>query len=144
MRDFVRLRRAFVLKELQRYRTRKSGLVLEALDAREGWVELRNRGDAPVSLGGMVLTTNLRRSIPELLVPEHGAPAGTRLPERILAPGERVRFSATELGLSFTPDGELGVFDGQSVAGMKDVLFYGKLPDGKHYERAGDGTWQVR
>ena len=144
MRDFVRLRRAWVLKELQRYRTRKPGLVLESLDAREGWVELRNRGNEPVSLGGMVLTTNLRRSIPELLVTEQGAPAGTPLPERLLAPDERVRFSATELGLTFTPDGEIGVFDGQSVVGMKDVLFYGKLPDGKHYERAGDGTWQVR
>ncbi|HEX5744955.1 MAG TPA: hypothetical protein VFZ09_01855 [Archangium sp.] len=63
MRDFVRLRRAFVLKELERYRMRKPGLVLEALDAREGWVELRNRGSTPVLLGGMVLTTNLRRSI---------------------------------------------------------------------------------
>ncbi|HEY0093922.1 MAG TPA: CotH kinase family protein, partial [Archangium sp.] len=121
MRDFVRLRRAFVLKELERYRTSTHGLVLEALDAREGWVELGNRGTRPVSLGGLVLTTNLRRSIPELLRPEipgqtpeappsYGPPAGTVLPEFTLAPGERVRFSATGLGLTFTPDGELGVF----------------------------------
>ncbi len=155
MRDFVRLRRAFVLKELERYRTSTHGLVLEALDAREGWVELGNRGTRPVSLGGLVLTTNLRRSIPELLRPEipgqtpeappsYGPPAGSVLPELTLAPGERVRFSATGLGLTFTPDGELGVFDGQSVVGMKDVLFYGKLPDGKYYERANDGRWQVR
>jgi spore coat protein H len=155
MRDFVRLRREFIQKELQRYRTHKPGLVLEALDAHEGWVELRNRGTVPVPLGGLVLTTNLRRSIPELLRPEipaqtpeeppsYGPPAGTVLPELTLGPDERVRFSATELGLTFTADGELGVFDGRSVVGMKDVLFYGKLPDGKHYERAGDGSWQVR
>jgi spore coat protein H len=155
MRDFVRLRRAFVLKELERYRTRKPGLVLEALDAREGWVELRNRGSTPVPLGGMVLTTNLRRNIPALLRPElpaqtpgeapsYGPPAGTALPELTLGPDERVRFSAAGLGLTFTADGEIGVFDGKSVVGMKDVLFYGKLPDGKHYERATDGTWQVR
>lgn len=146
MRDFVRLRRAFVLKELERYRTWEPGLVLEALDAREGWVELRNRGEEPVSLGGMVLTANPRRSIPELLGPEPPArtPAGTVLPALTLGPDERVRFSATALGLTFTPDGELGVFDGRSVAGMRDILFYGKLPDGKHYERAGDGTWRVR
>jgi spore coat protein H len=155
MRDFVRLRRAFVLKELERYRTQKPGLVLEALDAREGWVELRNRGNTPVPLGGMVLTTNLRRNIPELLRPEipartpeeapsYGPPAGIVLPALTLEPDERMRFFAAELGLTFTADGELGVFDGKSVVGMKDVLFYGKLPDGKHYERATDGTWQVR
>jgi spore coat protein H len=155
MRDFVRLRRTFVQKDLERYRTRKPGPVLEALDAREGWVELGNRGATPVALGGMVLTTNLRRSIPELLRPEipaeppaetptYGPPVGTVLPRYTLAPGERVRFTAAELGLTFTPDGEIGLFDGQSVVGMKDVLFYGKLPGGKHYERAGDGTWRVR
>lgn len=155
MRDFVRLRRAFILEELERYRSSRPGLVMEALDARAGWVELRNRGDSPMALGGMVLTTNLRRSIPALLRPEipteppsetptYGPPQGVVLAEQTLAPGERVRFTASELGLTFTPDGEIGVFDGQSVVGMKDVLFYGKLPAGKHYERAADGTWQVR
>lgn len=155
MRDFVRLRRAFVLKELERYRASKPGLTVEALDARAGWVELRNRGSAPVALGGRVLTTNLRRSIPALLRPElptdppsetpaYGPPQGAVLPELTLAPGERVRFTASKHGLTFTEDGEIGVFDGQSVVGMKDVLFYGKLPTGKHYERAADGTWQVR
>ena len=79
-----------------------------------------------------------------MLRPEIDPPAGSVLPERTLAPGERVRFTAAELGLAFTPDGELGVFDGQSVVGMKDVLFYGKLPEGKRYERAGDGAWRVR
>lgn len=145
MKDFVRLRRKFVQDELARLRARKPGVMLEALDAREGWVELGNRGQSPVSLGGLVLTTNLRRSIPGLLTPAGAAPVGTFLPERTLAPGERVRLTAAELGLTFTLDGELGIFDGQSVVGVKDLLFYGKLPDGKHYERTEDsGVWQVR
>jgi spore coat protein H len=145
MKDFVRLRRKFIQDELARLRARKPGVVLEALDAREGWVELGNRGEKPVSLGGLVLTTNLRRSIPSLLTPAGAKPVGTVLPERSLAPGERVRLTAAELGLTFTLDGELGVFDGQSVVGMKDLLFYGELPEGKHYERTEDnGAWQVR
>jgi spore coat protein H len=155
MKDFVRLRRDFVQKELTRYRTRPPGLVLEALDAREGWVELRNRGEQPVNVAGLVLTTHLRRSIPELLRPElppeppsetptYGPALGVFLPARELLPGERGRFTAAELGLTFTLDGELGLFDGQSVVGMKDALFYGKLPEGKHYERTDTGTWEVK
>jgi len=145
MKEFVSKRRDFIQKELKRYAEQKPELVLEALDAREGWVELRNRGQVPVELGGKVLTTHLRRSIPGLLQPGNGPSAGVVLPERTLASGERVRFTAAELGLTFTPDGELGVFDGESVVGMKDVLFYGPLPDGKHYERAeDDGRWRVR
>jgi spore coat protein H len=145
MKEFVSKRREFLQKELKRYREQKPGLVLEAVDAREGWVELRNRGQEAASLGGMVLTTHLRRSIPSLLRPGSGPPVGVVLPGVTLAPGERVRFTAAELSLTFTPDGELGVFDGQSVVGMKDVLFYGPLPDGKHYERTEDGrSWRVR
>jgi spore coat protein H len=145
MKDFVRLRRQFIQDELARFRARKPGVVLEALDVHEGWVELGNRGKEPVSLGGLVLTTNLRRSIPSLLKPAQAPPVGAVLPERTLAPGERVRLTAAELGLTFTLDGEIGLFDGQSVVGMKDLLFYGKPPNGKRYERAGDeGAWQVR
>jgi spore coat protein H len=154
IREFVRLRRAFILEELERLKAHKPGVVLEALDAKAGWVELRNRGTIPVELGGRVLTTNLRRSIPALLQPEPtaapreqalaGKPVGTVLAARTLAPGERVRLTASELGLTFTPEGELGLFDGQSVAGMKDALFYGTLPDGQRYERAEDGAWKVR
>ncbi len=145
MKQFVSKRRDLVQKELKRYREQRPGLVLEAVDAREGWVELRNRGQETVSLGGMVLTTHLRRSIPSLLRPESGPPVGVVLPKVTLAQGERVRFTAAELGLTFTPDGELGVFDGQSVVGMKDILFYGPLPVGMHYERTeDDGSWRVR
>ncbi len=144
MRDYVRLRRQFIQKELERHRTPAPGVVLEALDAREGWVELRNRGSTPVELGGMVLTTHLRRSLPALLTPEGGAPVGTLLPEGTLAPGASMRFMASDLGLPLTPDGELGLFDGQSVTGVKDLLFYGPLPAGKHYARSPEGDWRTR
>jgi spore coat protein H len=132
----------------------KPDVVLEALDAKAGWVELGNRGTAPVQLDSLVLTTNLRRGIPALLTPEPtaappeqaaaGRPVGTALVARTLPPGERVRLSATELGLTFTAEGEIGLFDGKSVSGVKDAFFYGALPDGQHYERAADGTWTVR
>ncbi|OJH39304.1 CotH kinase family protein [Cystobacter ferrugineus] len=152
IKEFVRLRRAFVLEELERIKAHQPGVVLEALDAKAGWVELRNRGTTPVNLGGRVLTTNLRRNIPALLQAEPtaapreqaGKRVGTVLAARTLAPGARVRLTAAELGLTFTPEGEIGLFDGQSVSGLKDALFYGKLPNGQHYERAEDGTWRTR
>ncbi|MFY0574308.1 hypothetical protein ACN28S_08090 [Cystobacter fuscus] len=55
-----------------------------------------------------------------------------------------MRLTAAELGLTFSPEGELGLFDGQSVSGLKDALFYGKLPDGKVNQRATDGAWKTR
>jgi spore coat protein H len=152
MKDFVRLRRAFILSELQRYKAQKPDLVLEAVDARAGWVELRNRGPVPASTEGLVLTTNLRRGIPELLEMEDPQNAGVFikfgafLTPHMLAPGERVRLHAADLGLTFALNGELGLFTGQSVTGMKDLLFYGQLPEGKYYTRTNDtvGRWEVR
>ncbi|MET0403634.1 MAG: CotH kinase family protein, partial [Cystobacter sp.] len=92
IREFVRLRRAFILKELERMKAHKPDVVLEALDAKAGWVELSNRGTTPVQLGGLLLTTNLRRNIPALLLPEPtaapaeqaaaGRPVGTALGAR--------------------------------------------------------------
>ncbi|ATB31806.1 CotH kinase family protein [Melittangium boletus] len=154
MRDFVRLRRDFILKERERLRAQEKDVVIEALDAKAGWVELRNRSTQPRELNGLTVTTNLRRAIPELLLPEPtatppeqvatGAPVGKALPARMLAPGERVRLTAASLGLTFMPEGEIGLFDGQSVSGMKDALFYGRLADGQHYERSENGTWRIR
>ncbi|MFY0574309.1 CotH kinase family protein [Cystobacter fuscus] len=95
IKEFVRLRHEFILKELARMKAQKPGVVLEALDAKAGWVELRNRGTTPVNVGGWVLTTNLRRNIPALLQAEPtaapreqaGRPVGTVLAARTLAPG---------------------------------------------------------
>jgi len=151
MKDFIRLRRAYILSELKRYQAQTPELVLEAVDARGGWVELRNRGPVPVSTEGLVLTTNLRRAIPELLEMEDPQNPGVMLkfgaplPPYTLGPGERVRLHAMALGLSFAANGELGLFTGQSVTGMKDALFYGELPAGRYYMRTNDtaGRWQV-
>jgi spore coat protein H len=154
MRDFVRLRRDHILRERARLSGQKPDVVIEALDAQAGWVELRNRGPQSVDLNGLVFTTNLRRSLPELFVPGAdasppeqvalGGPVGLQLAAQPLAAGERVRLNATSLGLTFPPEGEIGLFDGKSVSGLKDALFYGRLATGQHYERDADGTWQVR
>lgn len=132
LKTFVREREAFLRSELARLRARRPGVVLEALDARAGTLELRNRGSEPAELGGMVLTTNLR------------AATTRNVPARRLAPGERVALRAADLGLTLGEAGEVGLFDGLSVTGALDVLFYGELAPGRRYERAEDGRWAVR
>ncbi|MBI3185926.1 MAG: CotH kinase family protein [Myxococcales bacterium] len=134
LKKYFTLRNDFVKAELAKYRSRPVGLAFSRFDPQEGWVEVRNFGEAPVSLNGKVLTTNLRRS----LTPN--------LPALTLSPGESVRFTAGELSLSFAEKGELGLFDGESVIGVRDALFYGVLPGGQRYERsaADPKTWEVR
>ncbi|WXH26827.1 hypothetical protein WA016_00738 [Myxococcus stipitatus] len=145
MKRFVRERRAFVKKDWVRMEAQLSPLMFEAFDPGEGWVEVGNRGDVELSLKGMVLTTNLRVS---LAGGAHAAtvarpPVGTVLPQVVVAPGKRVRLKLSDLGLRFDPKGEVGLFDGKSVIGVKDLLFYGELPTGKQYTR-GDRGWEVR
>jgi spore coat protein H len=132
MADYVTLRSAFLRSEIDRWRHFKPGLVIEALDPQQGWVEVRNRGSAAASTQGLVLTTNLRSAL------KRNVPAVT------LAAGERVRFTAAQLGLTFSPQGELGLFDGNSVAGAIDVHFYGKLGTGRHEVRNESGDWEIR
>jgi spore coat protein H len=139
MRDFVTQRRKFVLAELDRYAAMKPGLVIEEFDPRQGFIVLGNRGATTVSLGGKTLTTNLRVSLASLV----SHPTGTVLPSVTLAPGESRRFSATELGLAFPDEGEVGVFDGVGVVGFFDALFYGPLPAGQRYVR-GEHGWEAR
>jgi spore coat protein H len=145
MKDFVVKRRKFVQQELKRHAEQQPGLVLEQFAPEEGWVELRNRGTQPVSLGGLVLTTNLRISLrrSDHSATQVRAPIGAVLPEVTLAPGETRRFTASELGIAFKPKGELGLFDGVSVVGVKDLLFYGPLPSGQRYVR-GEKGWEAR
>lgn len=146
MKNWVALRRTFLQSELRRYAEQQPGLVLEQFAPAEGWVELRNRGGEPVSLSGMTLTTNLRislRSSPGHPDTQVRAPIGAVLPDVTLQPGERVRFTAAQLGLTFDAKGEIGVFDGVSVVGVKDLLFYGALPSGQHYVR-GENGWEAR
>ncbi len=139
LQRYVTERRKFVLEELERYAAREPGLVLEEFDPREGYLVLGNRSREPVSLNGKTLTTNLRVSLTHLV----SQPTATLLPDVTLAPGERQRFTAAELGLTIPDKGEIGVFDGKSVVGFFDVLFYGPLPEGQRYVRGPKG-WETR
>ncbi|RKH68555.1 Inner spore coat protein H [Corallococcus sp. AB049A] len=145
MKRFVQFRRDFVKAEVKRLKAQQSTLVMEAFDPREGWVEVGNHGTEPVSLKGMTLTTNLRVSLagggyaPTIVK----APTGAVLDHMTVPPGQRVRLTGALLGITFPAKGEVGLFDGTSVVGMKDALFYGELPAGKHYVRGEDG-WEVR
>jgi spore coat protein H len=132
MHSYAAGRADYLLQQLPRLRaTPASGLVLGAFDPEQGWVELRNDGTTDVSTEGLVLTTDLRTSV--------GLPSN--VPARTLAPGERWRLTAAELGLTFAAAGEVGLFDGRSVVGVRDALFYGPLPPGYYYERSPAGTW---
>jgi spore coat protein H len=139
LRTYVARRRQFILDELKRYAARKPSLVIDEFDPHAGSIVLANRGSQPVSLGGKTLTTNLRVSLRELV----SRPVATVLPKVTLAPGETRRFTASELGLSFPEKGEVGVFDGVSVVGYFDVLFYGALPEGQRYVQGSEG-WEAR
>ncbi len=145
LKRFVKERRAFILKELERYAQQKPTLVFEAFDPREGWVEVGNRTSQPLSLKGMVLTTNLRVSLAQSshAPTQVRAPIGAVLPDVTVAPGQRVRLDAEELGIELAAKGELGLFNGTSVVGVKDLLFYGELAAGRHYERGTTG-WEIR
>jgi spore coat protein H len=135
VRDFISLRYDFLEEQLDLWRAKRPGLVIEAFDPAAGWIELKNRSGAEVSTSGLVLTTYLRRAV----VPSN-------VPARTLAPGETVRFTAGQLGVSFERRGEVGLFDGQTVYGVLDLLFYGELPAGRHYVRGADadGTWTAK
>lgn len=131
LQDYVTDRRAFVRGELDRLANPTPGLVIDAFDPANGWIELRNRGESPATTSGLVLTTYLRKAV-----------VSSNLPSATLAPGEVVRFTENQLGLTFAAKGEVGLFDGQSVAGMLDALYYGELPPGRHYARMEQsGVW---
>lgn len=134
LKEFVNRRYDHVEAELQRWETTAPTLLIEAFDPAAGWIELRNHGSASVSTQGLVITTYLRRAV----VPSN-------VPVRSLAPGEKVRFTADQLGVTFAPEGEVGLFDGASVAGMVDALYYGALPSGQRYVRDGATMrWEVQ
>lgn len=139
LRNFVAQRRQFILSELHRHSARKPTLVIEEFDPRAGVIVLGNRGPQAVSLAGKTLTTQLRVSLASLVK----APVGTVLPAVTLAPGETRRFTAPELGLTFPEKGEIGLFDGTSVVGVFDLMFYGPLPYGQRYLHGPEG-WEAR
>ncbi|MFN7135161.1 MAG: CotH kinase family protein, partial [Myxococcales bacterium] len=134
MKRFVAQRGSHVLAELDRWNRRTPKVQLAALDPHEGWIELSNPHPHPVDLGGLVLTTDLRRAL------------NRNVPAQQLAPGEKVRFSAAQLGVTLGLEGEIGVFDGNTVNGVIDLLYYGSIPSGTRYVRnpAAASGWEVR
>jgi spore coat protein H len=132
VKGFITKRYAFVKSEIDRLRGQKHGLVIERFNPALGWVELANRGGAPVSLSGMVVTTYLRNGL-----------APRNAPEISLAPGSRIRLTAAQLGISFPPQGEIGLFNGVGYSGAIDALFYGPLAPGKYYARSPSGAWTI-
>jgi spore coat protein H len=121
MKEFVALRRQFLLDELAKLKAAKPDVVLERVDPGSGRIVLKNHGDAPVSLVGWVLTTNLRRR-----------PAAN-LPNQTLEPGETLELSGAAYGLGTS--GEVGLWRGPNLEQVADILFHGPLPAGKYWER---------
>lgn len=134
MKKYARERTEFLEKEISTWRKWAPVLVLQSVNAQQGWIELRNPGKKPVSTSGMVITTNLRSA------------KKRNVPVLTLQPGETVRLTQSQLGLKFEPRGEVGLFNGKSVVGVIDALFYGEVPSGQRYvrETAAPMRWQVR
>lgn len=141
LKAYARGRTSFVRKELSRLRSAPNTLQLNAVSPSEGWVELHNPTDREISTEGLVLTVDLRRTIPALRVPS----TSTVLTRHVVPPNGTVRLAAEELGLTLPLEGELGLFNGETVTGALDVLFYAALPSGGFYARGGeDGSrWEM-
>lgn len=134
LKDFYAQREVFLRQQIADLRSRPLGLSLETVDPHAGVVELRNRTKAPVELGGLVVTADLRRAL------------GGNLPSRTLQPDETARLTVAQLGIVLDPQGgEVGLFDGASVAGALDVLFYGPLKPAERLVRNPDAPdeWMV-
>lgn len=143
LKEYVANRTQFLRGELARWRSWKPGLSLQTVSPADGWVELKNLGTTPVSTAGLVLTTELRWAKVKtdiLGLPLPGQPA-LLLGAQTLEPGATLRVS-----LPLADEGEVGLFDGVSVVGVLDALYYGKLPVGRHYARSLENPleWEVR
>jgi spore coat protein H len=141
LKAYAERRARFIGSELERLQAAPQTLKLSAVNPSEGWVELHNPTEQMRSLGGLVLSADLRRTIPSLRHPGTSAV----LPELQVPPRGTVRLTREMLGFTLPLEGELGLFDGRTVTGALDVLFYGALPPGSFYVRAdGSSPWQSR
>jgi len=133
MKRYVEKRTDFLREQVEDWREWKPELVIQAVNPQQGWIELRNLGTKKVSTSGLVITTDLRNA------------KKRNVPSRKLHPGETFRLTQSQLGLKLAPKGEVGLFNGKSVVGVLDVLYYGQLPSGKIYERATGAPmrWEV-
>ena len=120
------------------------GAAVEANGEVSGYIELYNREDKPVRVGGMTFTDNLRRQF------KHRLPRGLEVPPhgtlRLYADG---RPGAGPDHLPFklqSGGGELGLFDGKRMTGVVDVTYYAPLSPGRAYGRTPDGAerWNWR
>ncbi len=123
LKEFVALRREFLLDELARLRASGPTVLLEEVDPAAGKVVLKNYGSAPVNLGGWVLTSNLRNR-----------PAAN-LGAKTLGPGETVELSTAGLGPSPGPVGEIGLWRSPALPDVADLLFLGSLEPGQRWAR---------
>ncbi|WP_224246364.1 CotH kinase family protein [Hyalangium gracile] len=142
LKAYARGRTSFVRQQLARFRAPPSTLQLSAVNPREGWVELRNPTDRELSTAGLVVTVDLRRTIPSLRVPSTSAV----LSGHMIPPQGTLRLPPQELGFTLPLEGELGLFNGETVTGVLDVLFYGALPPGSVYTRGEEAAsgWEIR
>jgi spore coat protein H len=135
LRTYVTRRRAFLLETLKKLEAHGSGplVIQEVAAGSAGYVELYNRGTAPLPLQGYELTNDLR------------AVTRTRLPAVTLAPGERLRLP---FALSASQGGEVGLFNGNLrsrggkplVYAPEDAVYFGPLPSGQAYGRKTPGS----
>jgi spore coat protein H len=142
LKKYVRNRAAYLREVMSTLRAHGNGpLVIREINAGSaGYIELANRGPAPLMLEGYELTNDLR------------ATTRYRLPTVSLGAGQTVRFMATgntalgPMHLPFTlsrSGGEVGLFDGKRVSpsgrqwvySPVDALYYGPLPYGTVYGR---------
>ncbi len=141
MKEYVANRTAFLRGEIEKWKSWTPTLVLQTVDPRQGYVELKNLGSAPVNTTGMVITTNLREGMAPLTAPTPVTRSAQLLPVLTLEPGQ-----TTKVNLALAPEGEVGIFNGQNVVGVLDALYYGALPAGQRFVRgeADPLEWQVQ
>lgn len=130
---YVERRNEVLDEEIAKLRGWSYGIALAEVDPQGGRIVLRNYSDAPVSTSGLVLTDNVREAMRK------------NVPSSTLQPGESLELTSGTLRISMPARGELGLFNGRSVVGMLDGLFYGELPAGKMYARSRSNPerWEI-
>jgi spore coat protein H len=132
LKAFASKRADYLRLQVKQLREAKPMLVIDRVDPKAKTIDLKNRGEVGFHGEGLVLTSNLRDAL------------NRNVPAIDLKAGESMRFTAAQLGINLDPAGEVGLYNGSSVAGAIDVFFYGALDGGRVYERDGEGRWQIR
>ncbi len=137
LQAYIRGRRAFLAARVPALRRRGSGplAINEIGVGASGYVELYNRGSAPLPLDGLAITDDLRKPKRQILSGGLTIP-----PQGFLVLEADGNTAAGPTHLAFTLDsagGELAVFNGTDVYGPLDAVYfghrssaYGRFPDG--------------